>query len=43
MLGFETSISFDLMKTALQEFTWGGKDADDTLALIGSIGVKGEF
>ena len=43
MLGFETSISFDLMKTVLREFTWGGREPDDTLALIGSLGVKAEF
>ena len=43
MLAFETSISFDLMKTNLDEFTWGGVRPDDTLAMIGSLGVRGEF
>ena len=43
MLNFETSISFDLMKTSLKEFTWGGRKPDDTLAMIGSLGVRGEF
>jgi hypothetical protein len=43
MLNFETSISFDLMKTSLAEFTWGGTRPDDTLAMIGSLGVRGEF
>ena len=43
MLNFETSISFDLMKTSLEEFTWGGRRPDDTLAMIGSLGVRGEF
>ena len=43
MLNFETSISFDLLKTSLDEFTWGGRRPDDTLGLIGSLGVRGEF
>ncbi|MES1187903.1 MAG: DUF3570 domain-containing protein [Myxococcales bacterium] len=43
MLSFETSLSFDLMKTSLKEFTWGGSKPDDTLALIGSLGVRGTF
>jgi hypothetical protein len=43
MLSFETSFSFDLMKTSLREFTWGGSKPDDTLALIGSLGVRGVF
>jgi len=40
---FETSFSFDLMKTSLKEFTWGGAKPDDTLALIGSLGVRAAF
>ncbi len=40
---FETSVSFDLMKTTLKEFTWGGSKPDDTLAMIGSLGVKAAF
>lgn len=43
MLSFETSLSFDVMKTVLDEFTWGGVTPDDTLALLGSLGVRGEF
>jgi hypothetical protein len=43
MLNFETSISFDLMKTSLDEFTWGGRTPDDTLSMIGSLGIRGEF
>jgi hypothetical protein len=43
MLNFETSISFDFMKTSLAEFTWGGTKPDDTVALIGSLGVRAEF
>jgi len=40
---FETSFSFDLMKTTLKEFTWGGSKPDDTLALIASLGVRAAF
>ncbi len=43
MLSFETSFSFDLMKTVLKEFTWGGTKPDDTLAMISSLGVRGLF
>ena len=43
LLNFETSISFDFMKTSLAEFTWGGTKPNDTLAMIGSLGVRGEF
>jgi Protein of unknown function (DUF3570) len=43
MLSFETSISFDIVKTQLDEFTWGGKRPDDTLGMIGSLGVRGLF
>lgn len=40
---FETSFSVDVMKTSLDEFTWGGSKPDDTLALIGSLGVRAAF
>ncbi len=43
MLSFETSVSFDLMKTQLREFTWGGVKPDDTLAMLLSIGVRANF
>jgi hypothetical protein len=43
MLSFEASFSFDLMKTVLEEFTWGGTKPDDTLAMIGSLGFRGTF
>jgi hypothetical protein len=43
MLSFETSASFDLMKTSLRDFTWGGSKPDDTLALIGSLGLRAAF
>jgi hypothetical protein len=43
MLSFETSVSFDLIKTSLREFTWGGVKPDDTLAMLLSIGVRANF
>jgi hypothetical protein len=43
MLSFESSISFDIFKTHLDEFTWGGKTPDDTLGMIWSLGVRGGF
>jgi hypothetical protein len=43
LVSFETSFSLDVMKTSLKEFTWGGKRPDDTLALIGSLGVRAAF
>jgi hypothetical protein len=43
MLSFETSISFDIFKTHLDEFTWGGKTPDDTLGMIWSVGVRAGF
>ena len=43
MLSFETSVSLDILKTHLREFTWGGVSPDDTLAGILSLGVRGTF
>jgi hypothetical protein len=43
MLGFEASLSFDLMQTVLEDFTWGGVKPDDGLGLLGTLGLKGEF
>jgi hypothetical protein len=43
MLGFETSLSVDVLKTSLRDFTWGGIKPDDTLAEIVSLGVRGQF
>lgn len=42
-LGLSAAVGVDLMKTNLDEFTWGGNDPNDTTALIGSLGFKGEF
>lgn len=43
LLSFEASISFDLLKTELREFTWGGNTPDDTLGMIMSLGLRGGF
>jgi hypothetical protein len=43
LLSFETSISFDIFKTHLDEFTWGGKTPDDTVGMVWSLGVRGGF
>lgn len=42
-LDFETSVSGDVVKTFLHDFTWAGQDPDDTLALILSFNVTGSF
>jgi hypothetical protein len=43
LLGFSASGSFDLLKTSLRNFTWGGQDPTDTTAMIISGAVRGEF
>lgn len=43
LLSFETSISFDMFKTHLDEFTWGGKAPNDTVGMVWSLGVRGGF
>lgn len=43
LLGLSASLSVDLMKTKLNDFTWGGKQPDDTVSLLGSLGLAGEF
>lgn len=43
MLGFETSLSVDAMKTVLRDFSWGGEVPDDTFALIASLGLRATF
>jgi hypothetical protein len=43
LLGFQASGSFDLLRTSLRNFTWGGQDPNDTTAMIVSGAVRGEF
>jgi len=42
-LSLSGSISFDMLKTNLRDFTLGGRAPDDTLALLWSLGLRGEF
>jgi hypothetical protein len=42
-LNFSASVSFDALKTNLEDFTLGGHAPDDTLALLWSLGLRGEF
>lgn len=43
LLSFEASLSFDLLKTRLHEFTWGGVAPDDTVGMVWSLGLRGGF
>jgi hypothetical protein len=43
LLRLQATGSFDLLKTNLKDFTWGGVNPDDTLAMIVSLGLRGEF
>jgi hypothetical protein len=42
-LSFSGSVGFDLLKTNLRDFTLGGQAPDDTLALLGSLGLKAAY
>jgi len=42
-LSFSGSLGFDLLKANLRDFTLGGVAPDDTLALLGSLGLRGAF
>ena len=42
-LRFSAVVGFDLLKTNLRDFTLGGRAPDDTLALLWSLGARGEF
>ena len=42
-LSFSGSLGADVLKTSLRDFTLGGRAPDDTLALLFSLGFRGEF
>lgn len=42
-LSVSGALSFDMLKTNLRDFTLGGHAPDDTLALLWSLGLRGEF
>jgi hypothetical protein len=43
LLKLSSSVSLDFVKTDLRDFTWGGVDPDDTIAVILSLGLGGQF
>lgn len=43
LLRFQASGGFDLLKTNLRDFTWGGVDPDDTTSMIFSAALRAEF
>jgi hypothetical protein len=43
MLRFQATAGFDLLKTNLREFTWGGTAPTDDTSMILSLGLRGEF
>jgi hypothetical protein len=43
LLRFQATGSFDILKTNLREFTWGGADPTDDTSMLMSLGVRGEF
>jgi hypothetical protein len=42
-LKLSAGLSLDVMKTDLEEFTWGGATPDDTWAFISSLGIAAAF
>lgn len=40
---FSAGVSLDLMKTFLDDFTWAGRDPDDTVAVIPAVNLAGAF
>ena len=42
-LSCSASFGFDFLKTNLRDFTLGGRAPDDTVALLWSLGFRGEF
>jgi len=42
-LSLSGSVGFDFLKTNLRDFTLGGRKPDDTVAMLGSLGFRGEF
>ena len=43
MLRLQVTAGFDVLKTNLKDFTWAGQAPDDTMAMVGSLGIRGEF
>lgn len=43
LLKVSSGVSLDVLKTSLRDFTWGGKQPNDTLAFVPSLSLNGEF
>ena len=43
LLDLSASVGLDVIKTDLQEFTWGGIEPDDTIAIAPTVGLSGTF
>jgi hypothetical protein len=43
LLELQSAVSLDFVKTDLLEFTWGGVEPDDTIALILTVSAGGKF
>jgi hypothetical protein len=43
LLNFSAGMSVDVIKTYLDDFTWAGRDPDDTLAIVPSLSLGGTF
>jgi hypothetical protein len=43
MLRFQATAGFDLLKTNLREFTWGGVSPTDDTSMLLSLALRGEF
>ena len=39
----KASVSFDVLKTFLDDFTWAGQVPDDTLVMLPSLAASGTF
>lgn len=42
-LGAQVIGGFDFLNTELREFTWSGVAPDDTVSMVGSLALRGEF
>jgi hypothetical protein len=42
-IDFDTSVGVNLLKTYLDNFTWSGRDPDDTFAMLYGLSVAGTF
>ena len=43
LLELQSAVSLDFVKTDLLEFTWGGLEPDDTIALILTLSLGAKF